>query len=170
MTNTNWLNNDGLLIRLGDKEGVAAKYGEYKTFGPTRMVELKLDYTDLAAFGVNTILSNEGELPKGAHIEKVEVEVETAFAGATATLSLGLIGLDRSTVTAPLGNTVLANAITVATLTLGSITTLIVGASFVGASVGSGGNLTAPGLLTALVGTANFTAGSAKIRIHYTQN
>src|SRR5437879_4124017 len=120
MTNTNWLNQDGLYVRFGDKEAVAAKYGEYKTFGPTRLVEAKIDFSDFAAFGVNTILSNEGEIPKGAHIEKVEVEVETAFVGATATLSLGLIGLDRSTVTAPLGNTVLANAITVATLTLGS--------------------------------------------------
>lgn len=169
MTNTNWLNQDGLYIRLGDKEAVPAKYGEYKTFGPTRLVEAKVDFSDFAAFGTNTILSNEGEIPKNAHIEKVEVEVETAFVGATATLSLGLIGLDRVTLTG-LGNTVLANAITVATLTLGSITTIQVGASFVGASVGSGGNLTAPGLLTALVGTANFTAGSAKIRIYYTQN
>lgn len=170
MTSVNWLNQDGLYIRLGVNEGAVAKYGEYKTFGPTRLVEAKVDFSDFAAFGTNTILSNEGEIPKFAHIEKIEVEVETAFVGATATLSLGLIGLDRVTVTAPLGNTVLANAITVATLTLGSITTIQVGASFVGASVGSGGNLTAPGLLTALVGTANFTAGSAKIRIYYTQN
>lgn len=170
MTNTNWQNADGLFVRFGDKEAISAKYGEYKTFGPTRLSEIKVDFSDFAAFGTNTILSNEGEIPKGAHIEKLEVEVETAFVGATATLSLGLIGLDRSTVTSPLGNTVLANAITVATLTLGSITTIQVGASFVGASVGSGGNLTAPGLLTALVGTANFTAGSAKVRIFYTQN
>lgn len=167
MTNTNWLNSDGLYIRLGDKEGAVAKYGDYKAFGPQRLVELKLDYTDLAAFGTNTILSNEAEIPKGAHIEKVEVEVETAFIGATATLSLGLIQTDRATTT-NLGNTVLANAITVATLTLGSITTLIVGASFVGSLVGSGGNLQNNALLTALVGTANFTAGSAKIRIYYT--
>lgn len=168
MTNTNWLNQDGLYIRFGDKEGVAAKYGEYKTFGPTRLVEAKIDFSDFAAFGTNTILSNEGEIPKGAHIEKVEVEVETAFVGATATLSLGLIGLDRVTLTG-LGSTVLANAITVATLVLGSITTIQVGASFVGSAVG-GANLTVPGLLTALVGTANFTAGSAKVRIFYTQN
>jgi hypothetical protein len=69
-----------------------------------------------------------------------------------------------------LSDTALAAAVTVATLTLGSITTLIVGATFVGTLVGAGGNLTVPGLLTALVGTANFTAGSAKVRIHYTQN
>lgn len=169
MTNTNWLNQDGLWIRFGDKEGVTAKYGEYKTFGPTRLVEAKIDFSDFAAFGVNSILSNEGEIPKGAHIEKVEVEVETAFVGATATLSLGLIGLDRVNLTG-LGTTALANAITVATLTLGSITTIQVGAAFVGTLVGAGGNLTVPGLLTALVGTANFTAGSAKVRIFYTQN
>src|SRR6266403_4397395 len=129
MTNTNWTNQDGLFIRFGDKEGVPAKYGEYKTFGPTRLVEAKVDFSDFAAFGTRTILSNEGEIPKGAHIEKVEIEVETAFVGATATLSLGLIGLDRVTLTG-LGNTVLANAVTVATLTVGSITTLIVGATF----------------------------------------
>lgn len=169
MTNTNWLNSDGLYIRYGDKEGATAKYGEYKTFGPLRLVEVQIDYSDLSAFGTNTILSNEGEIPLGAHIEKVEVEVETAFAGATATLSLGLIGLNRSTLTG-LGTTVLANAITVATLTLGSVTTLIVGSTFVGSLVGSGGNLTVPGLLTALVGTANFTAGRAKVRVYYTQN
>ncbi len=62
------VNQDGLYIRLGDKEGAAAKYGEYKTYGPTRLAELKLDFGDLAAFGTRTILSNEGEIPKGAHI------------------------------------------------------------------------------------------------------
>jgi len=169
MTNTNWTNQDGLFIRFGDKEGVPAKYGEYKTFGPTRLVEAKIDFSDFAAFGTRAILSNEGEIPKGAHIEKIEVEVETAFVGATATLSLGLIGLDRVTLTG-LSDTALAAAITVATLTLGSITTIQVGASFVGTLVGAGGNLPVPALLTALVGTANFSAGSAKVRIFYTQN
>ncbi len=108
------------------------------------------------------------KFPRALILEKIEVEVETAFVGATATLSLGLIGLDRVTLTG-LGDAVLANAITVATLVLGSITTIQVGASFVGSAVG-GANLTVPGLLTALVGTANFTAGSAKIRVFYTQN
>ncbi|SHH46939.1 hypothetical protein [Bradyrhizobium erythrophlei] len=167
MTNTNWTNADGLYVRLGDKEGASAKYGEYKTFGPNRFVELKLDFSDLAAFGTNTVLSNEDTIAKGAHIEKVEIEVETAFVGATATLSLGLIQTDRATLT-NLGTTALANAVTVATLTLGSITTLIVGASFVGTLVGSGGNLLNTALITALAGTANFTAGSAKVRVYYT--
>jgi hypothetical protein len=169
MSSVNWLNADGLYIRNGVNEGTAAKYGEYKTFGPERIVELQVDWSDLAAFGTNTVLSTEGEIPKGAHIEKVVVEVETAFVGATGTLSLGLIGLDRANLTG-LGNTALANAITVATLTVGSITTLIVGASFVGTLVGAGGNLPVPGLLTGLAGTANFTAGRAKVRIYYTNS
>jgi hypothetical protein len=160
-------NFDNLFVRYGTTEATSAKYGEYSTLGPERIYETKIDFSDFAAFGTNTILANETSLPLGSHIERVIVEVETAFAGATATLSLGLIQEDRSTTTG-LGTTVLANAITVATLVNGAIIELKVGASFVGSLVGSGGNLTVNGLFTALVGTANFTAGSAKVRIFYT--
>lgn len=162
-----WTNADGLPVRLGTTEADAVKGGEYTTLGAERVYEQVIDYTDLAAYGTATVLANEVSIPKGAHIERVIVSVETAFtSGGSATLSLGLIQKDRSTTTG-LGGTVLVATEAVATLVKGAVLEYKVGVSNVGAAVG-GDNLTVDGLFTATAGTANFTAGRAKVRVLYT--
>lgn len=166
MAQAAYKNADGMWVRPGPVEAVSAKYGEFTTFGQTRVFEQKIDFSDFAAFDTAKVLVNETSIPAGARIERVEVSVEKAFVGATATLSLGLVQEDRTTLTG-LSATGLAAAITVATLVQGAILDLKVGASFVGALTGVLAPLAVNGLLTATVGTADFTAGIAKVRVFY---
>lgn len=165
MSNTNWTNADGLFIRYGTLEAVPAKQGEYSRLGPRHEIEADILWSDLAAFGTTSIIGNDVAVPKGAQIEAVVLTVETAFVGSTATLSLGLIQPDRVTTTG-VGSTVLVNAAAVSTLTLGAVLTITAGSTAVGAAVGAAAQ-TVNGLLTATVGTANFTAGRLKARIYY---
>lgn len=166
MPNSIWKNADGLAVRLGTLEGVSVKYGEYNVLGPQHVSEFKLEFGDMAAFGTTTIHANEVFIPKGARIEKVQISVEKAFVGASATLTLGLIQEDRVTLTG-LSATGLVNAIAVASLVQGAVLDLVVGSTAVGALVGVLAPQTVNGLLTSLAGTATFTAGIAKIRVHY---
>lgn len=166
MTVTIWTNDDGLPVRFGTLEATAVKYGEYNVLGAQHVSEHKLEFGDMAAFGTTTIVSNEVFIPKNARIEKVQISVEKAFVGATATLTLGLIQEDRSTLTG-LSATGLVNAVAVASLVQGAVLDLVVGSTGVGALVGVLAPQTVNGLLTTLAGTATFTAGIAKIRVFY---
>ena len=159
-------NADGVTVRLGVDEGTSVKYGEYNVLGPQHVSEHKLEFGDMAAFSVTKIHSNEVFIPKGARIERVQVIVEKAFVGASATLTLGLIQEDRTTLTG-LSATGLVNAAAVATLVQGAVLDLVVGATAVGALVGVLAPQAVNGLLTSLAGTATFTAGIAKIRVFY---
>lgn len=90
-----WLNSDGLYIKSGTDSGVSSNPGgEYKTFGPSRMVEVEVDLADLTA--TETILNDTVIIPASAQVERVEVITEVAAATGTA-IDVGLIKLDRST-------------------------------------------------------------------------
>lgn len=153
----NWLNNDGLYIKFGADEGKLSPHptGEYDEVGGGHVIEVTLDAT-LLNTSTNTILSDTVRLPKDYRIKKVEVYVQTAFAGATATLDIGLVGTDRSTVYDADG---LVAAAAVGTLTNG--------ATVAGAGALVGTTLATSGLLVAKAGTAVFTAGKAKVRIEF---
>lgn len=151
-----WVNEDGLLVKFGPTEAAVAKAGEVQPYGNTHLVEFDVLYSDLAAFGTEKILADTVTIPEGALLEKAEFYVETAFAGATATLSFGLIDQDRTTA-------IDADGIDAA-IAVGSLTD--------GATIACDGDLIGDvlanaGLVTATVGTANFTAGRGKLRLFW---
>lgn len=157
-----WTNSDGLHIKMGVDEGFSASTaGEYKTYGPTRMVEIEVDLTELTA--TETILNDVVMLPAGAQIESVEVIAEVAAATGTA-IDVGLIRLDRSTELDYDG--ILAAFATATMNVVGERTTLINGTSTGGALIGT--VLAYAGYISASRTDATaFTAGRVKIRISY---
>lgn len=152
-----WLNNDGLYIKSGTDEAEINVAGENSTDGNTRVVEFDITYADLAATGTEGILSDVTHIPDGVFLESATFTVTTAFAGATATLTFGVIDKDRSTA-------VDADGIdaAIAVTAIDAIGDVIV---CDGALVGT--TLTSGGLVTATEGTAAFTAGAGKLRLKY---
>lgn len=164
-----WDNADGLGVKLGITEATSQDVtypqgGEFKTYGPNRTSEVTIDLTKLAAFGTTKILNDVEFFGAGWVPEMVEIDTLVACTGATATLSLGLRkNSDRTT---DISTTALANALTVASLAaVGTRLTLIIGATGVGANIGVATTFDA--LMTATVGTANFTAGKIKVRVNW---
>lgn len=152
-----WTNSDGLYIKYGVDAATQHKVGEYEDAGGLHVFEAQIDYSDLSAFGTTKILSDTAYFPSNAYIESAVLEVETAFtSGGSATLTLGLIRKDRSTAIDADG---IDATVAVAALTAGATIACD------GALIGT--RLSNVGLLTALVGTANFTAGKAYLRITY---
>ena len=165
-----WINSDGLVVTNGVDEAAPQRAGSYAVESDgTKIVELDIrgglastGAGDFAAFGSNRILSETIRIPIGVVVEQVDMLVTTAFVGATATLDVGLIRMDRTTEVDFDG---LLAAVTVATLVVGYKNVFIKGSTFVGALLTNGTPTTVPSLLTIRANTANFTAGRALLRI-----
>lgn len=151
-----WLNEDGLLVKFSTTEADVNPGGQYRSVGPLEVVEVEILWSDLAATGTEKIMADNVTVPNGAVIEKAEFYVQDAFAGATATLSFGLIDQDRSTAIDADG---IDAAIAVASLTDGA--TIACDGALIGTK------LTNTGLITATEGTAAFTAGLGRLRVFY---
>ena len=89
-----WFNNDKLNIKYGVEKTIPQKGGEYVTYGPERMVEIKLTLADLTESEV--VQSDTIFFPKGVRVNKVEVITNTTAATGVA-IDVGLIQQDRST-------------------------------------------------------------------------
>jgi len=154
----------GLRQKFGVEQTVSGTGGEYKTYGELREVEfsLTLNAANFPFGATNYILDENVFIPAGVRIQEVETYVETAGAGATATLDIGLIRTDATTVVSATG---FVAAKTVATMTTGEKVVLVPGSTFAGALIGT--TIANVGYVTARVNTANFTAGVIKIRIRY---
>lgn len=156
---SDWMNNDGLYIKFGAKEAEPAHGGEYRWNGPLTKVEFDIDFDRLEAFGTATFLSDTVTIPNGVRLEKAELYVETTFTSSgSATLDLGLYDTDRATAYDADG---IDSAIAIADLTAGDLIECD------GALVGTTLANNTPSLVTATVGTADFTAGKAKLRLYY---
>jgi len=164
-----WVNDDGLRIRFGRGLAQVTRGGEFSDAdGGRTLVEVDVVGTDLKAFNdatdPTTILDWNTRIPPGAYLEAAELDVQVAFAGATATLTLGLVkasdqvaaftDLDADGIDATIAVTAIAAA--------GD--TITCDGALIGTVLGtdSGGYL-----VSAEAGTANFTAGKAKLRIWY---
>ena len=157
-----WMDNDGLYRQYGVTKAVPEVGGDYLRYGDYRMQEYTIDLTTLTPFGTNIIPSNTTFIPTGVFVESVEIDVETTATGATATLSVGLIGNDRTTVASATG---FVNAVAMATLTAGTKFILTTGSTGAGGYIGA--QTPSMGYLIAQAGTALFTAGKIKVRINY---
>lgn len=162
-----YLDNSGLYVKIGPEVAVTSNDGEYKTYGALRTVEVLIpDLTKLTTSDAVIIGGDNLFFPISCKIEKVELICDTAAtSGGSATLILGLMQTDRSTMIDATG---ILNAVAVATMTIGSEQTYVKGTTGAGTRVGTGvAATTVPAMITAKAGTAVFTAGSCRVRIHY---
>lgn len=161
-----WINSDGLVVQLGPAEGVASRIGEFSgdgTYNGYHIWEYHMKYTDFAAFGTTKVQNYTVHIPGLYYLERATLFVKTAFAGATATLS---VGTNRTTDnTTAISTTGLLNAVPVATLTVGATLDYIKGSTNAGSLIGGIADATFNGVITTTVGTANFTAGEAVLRV-----
>lgn len=152
-----WVNADGLRIKEGVEEAAVAIAGHLPQAGSVNVTEAIINYTDLAAYGTDTVLSYGTILPDGARITKVTFYVETAFtSGGSATLEFGLIRSDGST-------TYDADGFIAAT----AVASLTSGATITGSGAVVNTTMAYDGIPTATSRVANFTAGKGRLRIEW---
>jgi hypothetical protein len=160
-----WHDNDGLLRKYGTDKATANKAGEYTTLGQHRVIEFRLNMTDLAdTAAASGIVSDVVFFPDNARIEKIEVVTDTAVtSGGSATLDIGLIATDRST---EIDFDGLVAALAIASFNAaGETVTITAGGTSAGALLGT--TTTAPGHIVASYNTAAFTAGVVDVRVYY---
>lgn len=161
-----------LFLQFGTDKAIPETFGDYVTFGANRSIEGVIDLTKLSTTAI--IISNTTFFPAvpgsyGTFIEKIELIPEVAATtGTAATLSIGLVQTDRTTVPASYG-TALVNALAQTSLTpLDAVYTIVGGTTGAGGLLGSGpASATAPYYMTAATGTGTFTAGQLRVRILY---
>lgn len=157
-----WLDNAGLYQVYGVDQATTENAGEYRNNALLREIELNLTLTNYPFGATNYVIADNVYMPAGVRIAEVATYVETAATGATATLDIGLLRTDRTTVTS--ANGIIA-AKTVASMTVGENVTIVPGGTFAGALLGT--TTANVNYITARVNTASFTAGVIKIRIRY---
>ena len=163
-----WLNDDGLYIKFDTAEGEVTTGGEATTDGEDRVIKLNITAEDLLAHdstagiggGATKILADNVIIPDGAFVKSATFEVTEAFAGATATLTIGLYDTDRSTVYDADGIDA-----TIAVTAIDAVgDTIACDGDVVGAIISNGGTNV---LITAVAGTATFTDGTGQLTIVY---
>lgn len=150
-----WTNADGLYIKYGDDESKQALGGHVNQDGGVHTLEFVITAADFNAL-TNTILGDGVFIPSNAFIISSNFTVETAFAGATATVDFGLVRKNRTT---EIDFDGFDAAIAVAALTAR--------ASITGDGALIGTRLSQPALVTARNNTADLTAGRGVLTITY---
>lgn len=155
------VNADGLEIKYGLDRTEVSAIGEFRGWGPVRVVEIEFDYTMLPAVADNSVIIGDNyTIPAGALIESVEIQNYTDWdsAGDAMTLNVGWIDQDRTS------NTDVDAFVVAATQTeLNTGGTNVAG--WVGTPVGT--ETATAKLLTWEVDAAAATAGEGVIRIRY---
>lgn len=155
-----YMDGDGLYRQYGTTKAVPTTAGDFSMPGELRVMEVIIDLTTLTTSPViqaNTTIFGEDT----CMIEQVETVAETAATGGTS-VSVGLVGLDRSTV---ISNTAfLAAAVIADHDALGEKKIYTASVATAGALVGT--VAANPGYITALA-AGTYTAGKIKVRIKY---
>lgn len=156
-----WTNSDGLLVYFGTAEGKSGNGGEYRTHGAARQIETLIDLASLTSTA--TYWDEHFELPKGAFIESVEVEVlVVAASSGSGTVSIGLKQSDQST---NISDTALVSALDLHATAVGTRFVLTAGVTGAGSSIGTA--IAANGLITAKEATAVYQTGRIAVRVSY---
>lgn len=168
LSTNSWNNPDGLYVLFGPDKARASRGGEFSTLIEGKhCVEVTIDLTALptVASGNVQIVADNVTIPNGAFVEQVDViATKAATSSGSATLTVGLVRQNRTTVTDATG---LVNAIAKTTIdTLGEYNKLINGSTGVGTSMNT--KMTTTNLITAAAGTADFTAGKVRVRVWFT--
>lgn len=159
-----WINSDGLRVRLGTTEAEVTRGGELPGAGEFRSTTFNITLTNLGSSSALVPDTTGILIPSGARIHDVTVvNLTAATSGGSATLNLGLVDQDTTTaididgllVAAPLADWNAAGETKVYTI----------GVTGVGALVGT--TLSNTGYLVADYDTAAFTAGELRVTIRY---
>jgi hypothetical protein len=159
-----WMNNDGLYLKFGTTKATPGTAGDFLSYGETRDIEFVIsDLTTLTTTAA--IIDDNTWVPANVIIESVQIFTDTAAtSGGSATLSIGLMGNDRTTT---VSDTAFVSALAFTAFDAAGETTLIsAGSSGAGTKVGTTVGATT-GYITAKYGTAVFTAGAIRVRIRY---
>ena len=155
-----WTNDDGLLVRFGLSNADIQREGLSNVRGVNNEIVAEIVAEDLPAVGTSDFI-NHGEpsvaIPAGAVIVKATLIVSEAFAGATATLNIGTAKKDGTAIDAD----GIDAAIAVTDLSAGTVIECD------GAQIGSIPSTTDNAFLTVQNGTADFTAGKARLVLEY---
>lgn len=153
-------NIDGLSQAYGRDQGGPAVGGEIGGVGVDRVADIEIDFSNLAAFGTEKRLGALPvySLPEGALITEAYIDVDTAFtSGGAATLIVGLVEEDGSVVDADglIASTALS--------ALNAVGKHVTGAG----TLVRGVAISQKSFISATVGTANYTAGVARLIVKY---
>lgn len=85
-----WTNADGLVVGFGARDVESTGSSKVSTAGVEQEIVMKIVGTDVADTDVAAQLVNAPTIPAGSHIISATLYVLTAFAGATATVDIGL--------------------------------------------------------------------------------
>lgn len=154
-----WMDNDGRFLKYGPTKAVPATGGDFLSYGETREIELDIDLTLLTTSPV--IQNDVIYIPTGVIVESVETNAIVAATGGTS-VSVGLVGFDRTTVASNTG--FLAATVIADHDVLGEKKTYTAGVATAGAYVGTVTPST--GYITALA-AGTYSAGKLKVRIKY---
>lgn len=168
-----WINADGLMVPAPKETTLGTQGGSGRLIDNDNIVEFELDLTSLTASqqivanGVaGGTTGNPFIIPKGALISKVDITTLIAATGGTS-IDIGLIRLDRATVS-PFGDNVLATAVTTSVMdTVNEVRSLSGGISGAGSLITSSTGTTVPGYVTANFNTSVNTAGKIRVQIFY---
>lgn len=159
-TLTGWMNNDGLFVKFGSQQAVVGGGGSFSVEGEFTTVEIDIRYNMLNAFGTRTILDETVRVPNGVLLTSAEFEVVVPFtSGGAATLDLGFYDTDRTTAYD-------ADGID-AVIALTAIDAVGETVTCDGALINTILANNTPNLISATVGTADYTAGRGKLRLKY---
>lgn len=159
-----WVNADGLVVRFGKGAQVDAVVGAPWSQGEILSLIADIDYKRLPTFqsddttGVIYGDYPNAAIPVGAYFLDATLYVTTAFAGASAALTLGLV--------TSAGVEVDNNGFF--TSTNGAVANLGAGSTQAGSGALIHGVLATTGYLWAAVTGASFTNGQGKLVIRYT--
>jgi len=163
-----WVNDDGLTVRFGTGEAEVARGGQVGGVRENHTIVVELIATDLKAYDdatdPTTVLDWNTRIPAGAFLKSAELQVLTAFAGATATLDIGLVqASDQEAAFTDEDDDGIDAAVAVTAIDAVGDTIACDGA-LIGTVLGAdaGGYL-----VSAEAGTASFTAGEARLVIEY---
>lgn len=85
-----WTNQDGLVVGFGQRGAEVNSGAKVSLGGKRQQVVLKISGADVPDSDVASQLVNAVEIPADALLESATLFVTTAFAGATATLDIGI--------------------------------------------------------------------------------
>ena len=165
-TNTGFMNPDGLRMKFPQDLLVKTIGGEYSQTTSTHTHEFDLTFTlvNLGAAATPWIVDYDSVFKDGGVIDKVELKIGSAWtAGGAATFNVGLV--TRSDFTTIVSATGIVNAVAVATMTAGTILTIVAGGTGAGALLGTA--LAADDVLAVHVATGPFLTGTMKMYIHW---
>lgn len=156
-----WVNGDGLPIRFGTDLAQVGEGGQFRFHGPWAEYEFDLIWDDLKPFGTVDIIGRSVRVPNGFMLHEATVEVSEAFtSGGAATLTIGYHNADGTAYDADGIDAAIAladlNAIGKIVTCDGALTHKILDNPVKKFSYHS-----------VTVGTANYTAGKAKLRLKY---